>query len=98
MLLKFLFIFLARGSSENKGQGFTIALWILALTTFTKKTAQQIPGLGPPGEGDARKLPSKGSGSGFLLGRSMSGQVVKLGFSGSGPDLDQGPEVGWAGA
>lgn len=98
MLPKFLFIFLARGSSKNKCQGFTVALGILALTTFTKKAAQQIPGLGLSGEGYARKLPSQGAGSGFLLGRSMSGQVVKLEFSGSGPDLDEGPEVGWAGA
>lgn len=37
------------GTSKDKSQGFVTALWILqntlVLTTFTKKTAQQIPRL-----------------------------------------------------
>lgn len=46
--------FLPCGSSKDKSQGFATALWILqntlVLTTFTKKTAQQIPGLGHLGK------------------------------------------------
>lgn len=71
------------------------ALWILqntlALTTLTRKTAQQIPGLGASGQGYAGKLPDQGAGGGFLLGRKVHGwSDGKDGSSGPGPDLGQG--------